>query len=53
MLEPRLQRDFDSELGVNHTYLFAEYTYEDVNGFGTEGINLSSRRFSFGLAFEF
>jgi hypothetical protein len=53
VLEPRLQRDFDAELGVNHTYVFAEYTLDEVTGFGTEGFNLSSRRFSFGLGLEF
>lgn len=52
-LDPRTQRDFDSELGVNHTYLFAEYTFEEVNDFGQGGLDLSSRRFSVGLAFDF
>ncbi len=51
--EPRLAKDFDTDLGVNHTYLFAEYTYENVNSFGRAGIDLSSRHWMFGLAFEF
>lgn len=52
-LEPRLAKDFDTDFGINHTYLFAEYVYEDVNNFGGKGLDLSSRRWSFGLAFEF
>lgn len=51
--EPRLAKDFDNTVGVNHTYLFAEYTYENVNNFGQAGLDLSSRRWMFGIAFEF
>jgi hypothetical protein len=51
--EPRLAKDFDTDIGVNHTYLFAEYTYENVNNFGKAGLDLSSRRWMFGIAFEF
>lgn len=51
-LDERLARDFDSEFGVNHTYLFAEFDYEQVDNFGAGGLNLSSRRFMFGLAFD-
>jgi hypothetical protein len=53
VLEPRFARDFDSDLGVNHTYLFAEYTYAEVNNFGGKGLNLSSRRWLFGLALDY
>ncbi len=52
VLDPRLARDFDSGVGVNHTYLYAEYATLFANGFGTSGINLSSRYWTFGLAFE-
>lgn len=52
-IDPRIQRDFDSEMGVNHTYVFAEYTLEEINDFGTGGLDLSSRRLSVGLAFDF
>jgi hypothetical protein len=51
-LDPRLARDFDSEMGVNHSYIFAEFDYEQVDSFGAPALNLSSRRFSFGLAFD-
>jgi hypothetical protein len=53
VLEPRLARDFDSDLGVNHSYLFAEYTYAKVNNFGGEGFNLSDSYWMFGLALDY
>lgn len=53
ILEPRLARDFDADLGVNHSYLFAEFTYANVDDFGRGGFNLSTRHFMFGLALEF
>ena len=53
-LDHRLARDFDSSVGVNHTYLFAEGTIQEMNLFGTaKGIDLSSKHFMFGLGFEF
>ncbi|MFN0062777.1 MAG: MXAN_2562 family outer membrane beta-barrel protein [Myxococcaceae bacterium] len=51
--DPQLARDFDTSVGVNHTYLFAEWTYERVNSFGQPGIDLSSRRWTFGFALDF
>jgi hypothetical protein len=53
VLEPRLARDFDTDIGVNHSYLFAEYTYADVNSFNANSLDLSSRHWMFGIAFEF
>lgn len=50
--EPRMARDFDTDLGVNHSYLFAEFNFADVNGFGSPGFNLSGQYFMFGLALE-
>lgn len=60
-LDPRLARDFDSGMGVNHTYLFAEYNFAEVNSFGRKqadgvtaaGLDLSSRFAMFGIAFEY
>jgi hypothetical protein len=49
VLEPRMARDFDSDIGVNHVYLFAEYAYQGSIG---TGLNLSSSHFMFGLNFE-
>lgn len=53
VLEPRLARDFDSDLGVNHSYFFAEWTYAEVNNFGSSGLVLSSRHWMFGLALDY
>lgn len=53
VLEPRMARDFDLDLGVNHTYLFAEYSYSEVNNFGGAGFNLGSHHWMFGLAFDY
>lgn len=52
-LDPRLARDFDTSAGVNHSYIFAEYSIQEVNNFQTTGLDLSSRHWMFGLAFEF
>lgn len=53
VLEPRLARDFDSDLGVNHSYLFAEYNHANVNNFGGGGLDLSTRHWMFGLTLEY
>lgn len=53
VLEPRFARDFDSDSGINHSYVFAEYTRAEVNNFGSAGLNLSSRNWMFGLAFDY
>ena len=52
-LDPRLARDFDTSAGVNHTYLFAEWSITEVNNFGSTGFDLSSRNALFGIALEF
>jgi len=51
-LEQRMAKDFDSDLGVNHTYLFAEWNVSRVNNFGQAGLNLSGRYWMFGLGLE-
>lgn len=44
----------DDETGVQNSYIFAEFMYQDVNDFGSStSLNLSESAFSFGLAFEF
>jgi len=53
VLEPRLARDFDSDIGVNHSYFFAEWTYAEVNNFGSPGLVLSSRHWMFGLGLDY
>lgn len=44
----------DTELGINHTYLFAELSYANITGLGfKDKINLSDTTWNAGLAFEF
>jgi len=44
----------DAELGINHTYLFCEFHYADISGFGAANkMNLSDKTLNAGLAFEF
>jgi hypothetical protein len=52
-LDPRLARDLDTSLGVNHSYLFAEFTVQEMGLFSPQSIDLSSRHWMFGLGFEF
>lgn len=59
-LDRRLARDFDSSVGINHSYLFAEWTIQDTllfdqvfNPSNSKPLNLSSRHFDFGLGLEF
>jgi hypothetical protein len=54
-IDQRLARDFDSSVGVNHTYLFAEGTLQGMGLFNANPTDLdfSSEHFMFGLGFEF
>jgi hypothetical protein len=56
-LDKRLARDFDTSMGVNHTYLFAEFTYQNTDlvefSPNTTPLNLSSTHWMFGLGLEF
>lgn len=51
VLEPRMARDFDTDLGVNHTYAFAEYAM--LNAGTGKGPDLASNNLMLGLSFEF
>lgn len=54
IFSPGTARGFDEEAGVNHSYLFAEYSYTSLDNFGaSDAMVLSDATFSFGLAFEF
>jgi len=56
VLDQRLSRDFDNSMGVNHSYLFAEFALQEVNNFSATkagDLDLSSKHFMFGLGFEF
>ena len=42
VLDPSAAREIDAELGINHTYLFCEFHYADISGFGAANkMNLS------------
>jgi len=48
-------QEFDNSLGVNGTYLFAEWTREDLTGLGTQSnpMRVGGTEWTFGLALEF
>lgn len=48
-------RNFDDALGVNNSYLFAEWTRSDLNGLGVQkdALRVGGTGWTFGLAFEF
>ena len=56
-LDRRLAADFDSSMGVNHSYLFAEFTSQNLQLFdfakSAVPLNFSSNHWMFGLGFEF
>ncbi|MCL2626100.1 MAG: MXAN_2562 family outer membrane beta-barrel protein [Cystobacterineae bacterium] len=49
----QLAKNLDTGIGINHSYVFAEYAFEQVQNFSKKGMNLSSGHWMFGLAFEF
>jgi len=49
-LEPRIQRSWDIEMGVNHSYLFAEYMI--VTDWSRPQLHVASNTWIFGAAFE-
>ncbi|MCA2980367.1 MAG: hypothetical protein INH41_23075 [Myxococcaceae bacterium] len=51
-LDQRLARDFDSSIGVNHTYLFAEFNFQERFRSDPTFLNFSSRHWLFGIAFD-
>ena len=54
VLDPTAARTLDSELGINHTYLFCELHYANITGFGSSTkMNLSDTTLNAGLGFEF
>lgn len=48
-------RGFDDALGVNNTYVFGEWTREDLTGLGfqSDPLRVGGTSWTFGLAFEF
>jgi hypothetical protein len=52
--DPEAARDFDSDLGVNHTALVFQYTYADISGLGRTGrLHLGDTTWSLGIMMEF
>ncbi len=53
VFEPQSARSFDIEMGVNHSYLFAEYKKLSLTDFGNpKSIDLSDDMLTFGIAFD-
>jgi hypothetical protein len=48
-------RNFDESMGVNNTYLFAEWTRSDLTGLGVQSsaLRVGGTYWTFGLSFEF
>jgi hypothetical protein len=54
VIDPSAARSMDSELGINHTYLFGELHYADISWFGrSNAMVLSDVSWNVGLSFEF
>jgi len=54
ILDPAAARVMDSEMGINHSYLFVEMHYAWITGFGSSTkMTLSDLTWNAGLAFEF
>ena len=53
-LDPEAARDFDADMGVNHTALTFEYTHADVSGLGQSGrLHVGDTSWALGLLMEF
>lgn len=53
VIDRRMQKSFDEEVGINHSYLFAEVVFSRVDDFNQSSFNFSSIYFLAGLALEF
>jgi hypothetical protein len=54
VFEPMVQRAWDLQMGVNHSYLFAEYVRSDLSGLGARPqLRLGTETWNVGLAMEF
>jgi hypothetical protein len=53
-LDPEAARDFDADIGVNHTALAFEYTHADISGLGRSGrLHVGDTTWTLGLLLEF
>ncbi len=54
ILDPTAARTMDTEIGINHSYVFFEMNYAWITGFGSSTkMTLSDLSWNAGLAFEF
>ncbi len=54
VLDPQAARAFDDSLGVNNTYLYGEWMFENLDGLGqTSALRVGTSTWVAGLAFEF
>ena len=53
VLSEQMAKDLRNDVGIQHSYIFAEYNYDISDDFGKHALNLSARWFTFGLGFEF
>jgi hypothetical protein len=54
MFDPEAARDFDADLGVNHTALVFQWTFSDVSGLGQSGrLHVGDDIWSAGLLMQF
>jgi hypothetical protein len=52
--DPEAARDFDADLGVNHTALVFQYTYADISGLGmSDRLHVGDTTWSLGLLLQF
>jgi hypothetical protein len=53
-LDPEAARDFDADLGVNHTALTFEYSHADISGLGrSKRLHVGDTTWTIGLLLEF
>jgi hypothetical protein len=53
-LDPEAARDFDADLGVNHTAITFEYTHADISGLGrSDRLHVGDTTWALGLLLEF
>jgi len=52
-MDPDSALDFDNDLGINNSYIFAEYLSSDVNNFGGKGLMIGGSGWFFGIALTF
>ena len=54
VFDEKAARNLDTEIGINHSYLFFEYFMSDLNGLGqSNALFVGTRNIAGGLAFEF